>query len=122
MLFRSDAAHAVADCNKSLELDPGNTSQALNGRGYAYLRAGDLDQAIADYDAALRLNPSIIGSLYGRGVAYARKGHQAEAEKDISTARIMDPNIDREMAAIHITVLTTLATLMACATSDTGYA
>ena len=74
----------------------------LDSRGYAYLRAGDLDRAIADYDAALRLNPSITYSLFGRGVAYSRKGHQAEAAHDIGTARVLDPNIDREMAALHI--------------------
>ena len=74
----------------------------LDGRGYAHLRAGDLDRAIADYDAALRLNPSISNSLFGRGVAYARKGHRAEAAQDINTARTLDPNIDREMAAMNV--------------------
>ena len=47
-----EAALAISDCDKSLELNPVDASIVLDGRGYAHLRAGDLDRAIADYNAA----------------------------------------------------------------------
>jgi tetratricopeptide (TPR) repeat protein len=39
---------------------------------------GKLDEAIADYDAAIKLQPKQAWSLYGRGLAKQKKGLAAE--------------------------------------------
>src|SRR5580704_12694215 len=64
---------ALADCNEALQLIP-NDIHTLDSRGFAYLRLGEFDKAITDYDAVLKSNPRQAGSLYGRGLAKQKKG------------------------------------------------
>ena len=52
-----------------------------------------LFRSIADYDAALRINPKLAGSLYGRGVAKRKKGDTAGAEVDIAAAAGIRANV-----------------------------
>jgi tetratricopeptide (TPR) repeat protein len=54
---------------------------------------GDLDKAIADYDAALAIQPKVVWSLYGRGLAKQRKGMKSEGDADIAAALALDPRI-----------------------------
>jgi len=56
-LQRGEFDAAVADFDKTLELDPGY-SQAYSGRGDVHLRAGRWSQAVAEYDKAIRLTPN----------------------------------------------------------------
>lgn len=48
---------------------------------------GLFDDAIADYDKALKLNPKRGTSLYGLGVAKLKKGNSIEGKNDIEKAR-----------------------------------
>jgi len=66
------------------------------------LRLGDLDGAIADYDAALRARPDLAWSIYGRGIARLRKGREADGVRDLAAARAIDPSIGERFAAIGI--------------------
>jgi Flp pilus assembly protein TadD len=43
-------------------------------RGLAHKDAGQLEDAIRDFDQALRLNPSDAAVVTGRGHLYAQKG------------------------------------------------
>ena len=63
-----------------------------------YLRQGNYDRAIADYDAALRLQPKNAWSLYGRGLAKQHKGNAAAGESDIAAATALQPKIAEEAA------------------------
>lgn len=54
-----DLEGALSDCNDSLRLFP-NNKDALDSRGFAYLKMGKFDAAIADYTAALRLEPRLV--------------------------------------------------------------
>src|SRR5579872_45467 len=66
---------ALADCNLALGHVP-NDAEGLDARGLAHLRLGQTDQAIADYAAALKLDPQRASSLFGRAVAMkAKTGH-----------------------------------------------
>jgi hypothetical protein len=56
------------------------------------------DESIADYDAALRINPKQAESLYGRGTAKLRQGDSAGGNADIITAK-KDPG--RYRRGIH---------------------
>ena len=57
------------------------------------LRIGQYDEAIADYDAALRDRAEKAASLYGRGMAKRRKGDFAGGNADIAAARRSGPNV-----------------------------
>jgi tetratricopeptide (TPR) repeat protein len=76
---------AVADCDESLKLRA--SADALASRGLANLKLGQLDAAIRDYDAALKLTPNMPEGLFGRGVAKRKKGDTAGGDADIAAAR-----------------------------------
>ena len=57
-----------------------------------------LDDAIADYDAALKLSPKLAGSLYGRGLARLRKGNTDDGNADIAAAKAIQSDVAEEFA------------------------
>jgi tetratricopeptide (TPR) repeat protein len=75
---------------------------ALTGRGLAHLRRGELDGSIADFDAALVVNPTLADSLYARGIAKRRKGDLAGADADLAAAKAIRPGIAQEFATSDI--------------------
>jgi tetratricopeptide (TPR) repeat protein len=50
------------------------------------------DKAIADYNGALWLNPSIAEAYYNWGNAYGRKGDDDKAIADFTRALRINPN------------------------------
>jgi tetratricopeptide (TPR) repeat protein len=58
--------HAITDFTEALRLDP-NEPQAFFKRAWTNFRNGEFDKAIADYNAAIDLEPS-------RACAYAIRG------------------------------------------------
>jgi tetratricopeptide (TPR) repeat protein len=95
------AQEAVPSCNKAIELDP-EFGAALDSRGFAYLKLGQLDRSIADYDASLRLRPTNEYSLYGRGLAKRRRGDLADGDADIAAAKQRNPRIDEIFASLGV--------------------
>ncbi len=93
---------ALADCNQSLALQPNDA--ALDSRGFVYLKLGQLDNAIADYNAALKGNPKLATSLYGRGVAETKKGDANAGGADIAAAKAIQADIADQMASVGITL------------------
>jgi tetratricopeptide (TPR) repeat protein len=89
---------ALADCNESLRMDPNNNVGALNARGFVHLRLGRIDEAIADYDAAIKLYPKFPPALYGRGLARLKKGDRAGSDADIAAAKVIWPDVAKEFA------------------------
>jgi tetratricopeptide (TPR) repeat protein len=75
----------------------------LDSRAFVKLRLGRLEDAIADYDAALTLQPKLAFSLYGRGVAKLRAGRKAEGQADIDAARSLTPAIEEQGKKIGLT-------------------
>jgi tetratricopeptide (TPR) repeat protein len=80
-----------------------NTADYLDSRGLVYLRKNDYDKAIADYNAALHLQPKIAWSLYGRGLAKLHKGLTADGHADIAAATALEPEIAQRAATYGIT-------------------
>ncbi len=64
---------------------------AYMSRGSAYLRLERLDDAIADFDHAIHLNPDFPRSYHLRGLAKEKQGTFAEAIADFSKAIELDP-------------------------------
>jgi poly(3-hydroxybutyrate) depolymerase/tetratricopeptide (TPR) repeat protein len=91
-LSGGEKAAALTDCNESLRLRPDDPN-AFDIRGLTYLRLGRFDNAIADYDAELKLNARKASAFYGRGLAKRAKGDSAGAATDIAAAKAIDADI-----------------------------
>ena len=74
-----------------------NNANTLGNRGFAYLKDGALDKAIANYDAVLRNDPKVARALYGRGLAKQKKGDPG-ADADIAAAKAIKSDIAEEFA------------------------
>jgi tetratricopeptide (TPR) repeat protein len=62
------------------------------GLGYLLLRKGALDEALASFDEALRLNPRHHESQTGKGIVLARKGDLRRAEQVLKDALALNPD------------------------------
>ena len=78
----------------AIAADPSNALPVI-GRGIAYFGTGDFDRAIADFDHANRLQPTIGDALYWRGLAKLRNGDKSDAEADIAAAKQLNPELGR---------------------------
>ena len=108
-MINRDLHAALDDCNHALNLRPYSPEEigsmvrhslsddpdTLDSRGLVYLRLGNLEGAIHDYDSALRVNPSMPSSLYGRGIAELRRGEDARGHADLAAAAKLDSGIAR---------------------------
>jgi tetratricopeptide (TPR) repeat protein len=113
---------ALADCDRAVQAELAAAHSAvwrlthrnaagpgwlMRDRSLVYLRLGDLDEAIADDDAALRqTNPKGSGDrvhpLYLRGLAELRKGLAPQGEADLAAARKLQPDIDQHYASMGL--------------------
>jgi tetratricopeptide (TPR) repeat protein/predicted aspartyl protease len=91
---------ALADCELALRRD--KTSEVMESRGLVLLRMGRLDEAIAQYTAAIRAQPRAAPALYGRGLAELKKGAKAEGETDIAAAKAISPGLAAEYKRFDI--------------------
>jgi len=92
---------ALADCDAALRKDPITT--VMQNRALVLLRLGRVDEAIVQYNAALKLQPRAAWSLYGRGLAEQKKGQAAAAEADIQAATVIAPGLPAEAKRYGLT-------------------
>ena len=93
----SELVDALADSDQALKLLPLNL-EVRDTRGFIYLKRGEFDRAIADYEAGLRLDPpNKADFLYGRGLARTKKG-DAGGDADIAAAKAITPHIAEDFA------------------------
>ena len=71
----------------------GPSAVVFDTRGLTHLKMGRWDAAIADYNSALRLEPTLPSALYGRGLAKIKQGGTVAGKADISRAARIEPNI-----------------------------
>jgi lipoprotein NlpI len=88
----------IAGCTSVLQLGRETTvnrSIAYYNRGNAYRAKGkgDQDRAIADYDEAIRLNPSLAMAYSNRGLSYYDKREYDRAIADHSEVIRLNPNL-----------------------------
>jgi tetratricopeptide (TPR) repeat protein len=88
---------ALDDCNKANSLAP-KIPQIFAYRGFVYLKLGQFDKALADYDAAFSLTriPDHADWLYGRGVTKLKKGDTTGGNADIASAKAIKADIAEE--------------------------
>jgi hypothetical protein len=65
---------------------------AYTKRGTAYLKKGRYDEAIGEYNKALKINPRSAVAYYNRSVAYTSKGQYDKAVTDCSSALQLNPS------------------------------
>jgi tetratricopeptide (TPR) repeat protein len=85
---------ALKDCTKAIELSEQSAS-ILDSRGVVYFRLGRMEDALADFDAALEQVPDMAASLYMRGIVRKRTGAEG-SEADLAAARMIWPRIDED--------------------------
>ncbi len=93
--LKGDLQRALGECENSLKIQ--NSAATLDSRGFVKLLLGRYADAIADFDAALKLEPNLPTSLFCRGIAAKRLGRPGW-EADIDAARQMSPDIDKLLA------------------------
>jgi tetratricopeptide (TPR) repeat protein len=90
----ADIERRLAGCSTLLMspgLNPGIAAQAYELRALAYEMKGRFDEAIADYNRALTLNPASPVGLNNRAWAYVKSGRPAMGEGDVERSLAMDP-------------------------------
>jgi len=95
-LQNQDLAQGLNDCSKALRRTDKQFPEygsLYADRGMLYLRQGNYDKAMADFNDALKLMPRSASALYGRGVAQSRKHLAKEGAADIEAARVIDPQL-----------------------------
>ena len=95
----ANLALAAQDCNAAFKrVDKSNPlyAKVADSRGLVFLRMGDYDKSIADYDASLKINGKNAWSLYGRGIDKLRKQKTADGNADIAQATAAWPQIVEE--------------------------
>ncbi|CAN7674093.1 tetratricopeptide repeat protein [Bradyrhizobium sp. LjRoot220] len=85
-------ARHIDSCTQILQSAPSDFN-ALGNRGIAFRVSGEYDRAIADLDAAIRINPDIAGLYLERGLAYDAKGEHLLAIRDFDEAIGRQPDL-----------------------------
>ncbi len=73
-------------------------AKTLLARGDDFNIKGDLDRAIADYDAALKVDPAYAEALNSRGMAWRSKGDRRRALTDFDAALKLKPDYEAARA------------------------
>jgi TonB family protein len=85
--------HAIDACTSLLQASTNASSRSfvLALRGRQYYLAQRYDQAIADLDAAIGLDPDLPQPLHYRGLSYAAKGDLDRAVADFTKVIALEP-------------------------------
>jgi len=79
---RKEWASAVASFRKVVAAEPEN-ADGYNMLGFSLRWMGQMDEAFAAYDRALKLNPKHRGALEYSGIAYLKAGEPAKANEQL---------------------------------------
>jgi tetratricopeptide (TPR) repeat protein len=92
-----EAIESLSQALASNALTPADTARAHFDRGLAYDGLGNMRAALADYGAALRLDPLLAPALNNRADALRRAGRFEAAKRDYAAA-LKCPGVTREFA------------------------
>lgn len=83
---------ALADCDRSLDLRPGDAA-TVDSRGLVLYRMGRFADALDAYDMALRKRRDFAASRFMRGHVLKKMGKAQEGAADIAAAKAADPDV-----------------------------
>lgn len=95
----NDLDGALADCQHALQMRP-DAANTMNTRGFVLFRQGRFADAVASYDASIRLDPNVASSYYVRGLA--RRALGEDAESDLAKAIEIEPGVRQRYAGYGI--------------------
>jgi len=85
---------AIEACTRAIasgEFQGRDLAGLYSNRAFEYGQKSDHDRAIADYSAAIRLDPNCAAAFSNRGVSWRRQGQIERAIADYSEAIRLDP-------------------------------
>lgn len=91
----NDDDKAIEACTPLIDnekTERGDRAKALIARGDAYARKDMTDRAISDYDAVLRIDPTLADIFNARGELWRKKGDRPKAVADFDAALKLNPN------------------------------
>ena len=94
-----EAANSQATGEGFIRPHPHDNPDVLASRGLVWLRRGEFERAIKDYDDAVDERPKIGEYRFARGLAELRLGRQAKGQADIAAASAIQPDIAERFAA-----------------------
>jgi Tfp pilus assembly protein PilF len=69
----------------------GGDARAHTARGEALVRSGKTEEALAEFDHAIALDPHHAEALYNRGLLHQREGQHQQAVEDFTSANGLTP-------------------------------
>lgn len=87
---KGDCAGAIEKLNVILNREP-RLEKARVSRGICYHREGRYDEALADYNEAIRVAPTSAPAVFDRGLLWLAKGNDDAALADFGKAIALDP-------------------------------
>ncbi|MGO8756791.1 MAG: tetratricopeptide repeat protein [Terracidiphilus sp.] len=91
----NDADTVIAGCTvliQSGQLKGTELAMAFSNQGYGYFQKAQYDQALQDYNQALRIDPKFELAWENRAALYLQKGQYDQAIQDVSQVLLLDPN------------------------------
>ena len=101
--LKRDTRASLDICNRALQLDSltkRDRAATLVNRGIVYMQSRDLENAIADYKAAIAMNPALAEAHINLGIAVLHRGGQDQAAIDTLT-RALDMKPERPEVALY---------------------
>lgn len=87
-----DLVRALGDCDTALKLSPLSLDVRAT-RGFVYLKLGDAELALNEYNLLLDSDPNRAVALYGRGLALTIIGKKTDGEREKAAAVALDPEV-----------------------------
>ncbi len=90
-----DADKVLTECGALIDntkVAKSDRINALIARASIFITRGEADRAIADYDIALQLDPTLANILNARGELYRKKGDRPKALADFAAALRLNPD------------------------------
>lgn len=100
-----DLDRGLDDCNAALRLIGRSgmsqiAAMTMSNRGLVYLREGQLDEALADFQSALKLRSPFPLARYALGLVELKKGLTAAGQADLTAAQAHSPDIAKRLAGM----------------------
>jgi Flp pilus assembly protein TadD len=89
----NQAKEALPHCDRAVALKP-QDPEFRDSRGFAYLRLGRVNEAVAEYNETLSRNPKHALAMFGRCLALQQLKQAREAEVDCADARALDATVE----------------------------
>jgi tetratricopeptide (TPR) repeat protein len=71
-------------------------------RGWIYVLKNDLDRAMDDFTAALKIHENDASALVGVGVVKSRKGKPTDGSREIQHAITLEPDIINQIKKLGV--------------------